>query len=364
MNPAILLPVLASLAAMVLAVAAVPLMRRLAPPFGMLDSPGAHKTHATPTPLLGGCALAIAVLLPLIIILLLPVGKSLRMLDSGHDLITLSRLTRIGILLAGALGMHLIGLVDDRHHLGPWSKLAMQIPLITLVVLLADVRILTLTGPIISVTLSVLWIGILVNAFNFLDNMDGLACGVAAICTAALLAVAALAGQPFETLLLAVLLGALVGYFPFNAPPAKIFMGDAGSLLIGYLLGVGTCLISYAHTGPASLGAGVLMPLVIMAVPLYDMLSVILLRIRLGENPMVGDNRHFSHRLVRRGMSPATAVATICLCAAATALGGVLLAWSTLAGTILIGVQTVLVLLIIALLEWSRPLVPDPKRDG
>ena len=140
-------------------------------------------------------------------------------------------------------------------------------------------------------------------------------------------------------------------------------MGDAGSLLIGYLLGVGSCLISYAHVDPANLWAGVLMPVVIMAVPLYDMLSVVLLRLRMGENPMVGDNRHFSHRLVARGMSPATAVSTICLCAAATALGGVLLAWTTWVGALLIGAQTLLILLVIALLEWSKPLFPTPERD-
>ncbi len=363
MTTAILLPALASLGAAILSAGMVPLVRVVARRTGMVDTPGKHKTHATPTPLLGGVAIMGAILMVMLIALIIPAGQSLAMLDSGDAIIALGQLPRIAILLAGALGMHIIGLIDDRHHLGPWSKLATQLPLIAMVVIFADVRILTLAGPVLSIVLTTLWIGILVNAFNFLDNMDGLACGVAGICAAALLAVAALAGQAFETVLLAVLLGALVGYFPFNAPPAKIFMGDAGSLLIGYLLGVGSCLISYAHTGPTSISAGILMPLVIMAVPLYDMLSVILLRLRMGDNPMVGDNRHFSHRLVRRGMSPATAVATICLCTAATSLGGVLLAWSNHTGVILIGVQTLLILLIIALLEWSRPLFPEPSND-
>jgi len=364
MTFAVLLPTLAGIGAAILSAGMVPLVRVLARRTGMVDTPGKHKTHATPTPLLGGVAIMGAFLITMLVVIFTSSTRWLEILPSGDAILFISPLLRIAILLAGALGMHLIGLIDDRHHLGPWSKLATQLPLIALVVIFADVRILTLTGPVVSIVLTTLWIGVLVNAFNFLDNMDGLACGVAAICAAALLVVSALAGQAFETVLLAILLGALVGYFPFNAPPAKIFMGDAGSLLIGYLLGVGSCLISYAHTGPASLSAGILMPLVIMAVPLYDMLSVILLRLRMGDNPMVGDNRHFSHRLVRRGMSPATAVATICLCTAATCIGGVLLAWSNHTGGILIGVQTILILLIIALLEWSRPLFPEPPSDG
>ncbi|TFG40443.1 MAG: undecaprenyl/decaprenyl-phosphate alpha-N-acetylglucosaminyl 1-phosphate transferase, partial [Syntrophobacterales bacterium] len=191
---------------------------------------------------------------------------------------------------------------------------------------------------------------------------DGLSAGVAAICAAALLGAAASVGQLFVTGWLCVILGALLGFLPYNYPPAKVFMGDAGALVIGFLLATASCLTTYVHPSQ-SLGPltgthylyGVFVPLVVLAVPLYDMVSVVSLRLRDRKSPMVGDRRHFSHRLVRRGMSVRTAVLTIYLCTAATAIGASLLPQVDKVGAVLILSQTLAILLIIALLESAEP---------
>jgi UDP-GlcNAc:undecaprenyl-phosphate GlcNAc-1-phosphate transferase len=181
--------------------------------------------------------------------------------------------------------------------------------------------------------------------------MDGLSAGVAAICAAALLGASASIGQLFVSGWLCVLLGALVGFLPYNFPPARMFMGDAGSLVIGFLLGVVSCLTTYVRPGQTYYLYGTFVPLVMMAVPLYDMVSVITLRLRDRRSPMVGDRRHFSHRLVRRGMSPRTAVLTIYLCTVATAIAASLLPHVDEAGAVLVFAQTGAILLVMALLE-------------
>jgi UDP-GlcNAc:undecaprenyl-phosphate GlcNAc-1-phosphate transferase len=137
-------------------------------------------------------------------------------------------------------------------------------------------------------------------------------------------------------------------------------MGDAGSLLVGFLLGVVSCLTTYAQPDQQYYLYGVFVPLVVMAVPLYDMASVVCLRLRDHKSPMVGDRRHFSHRLMRRGMSVRTAVLTIYLCTGATAVAASLLPRVDTIGAVLIFAQTMAILLIIALLESAEPRTPKP----
>jgi UDP-GlcNAc:undecaprenyl-phosphate GlcNAc-1-phosphate transferase len=188
-----------------------------------------------------------------------------------------------------------------------------------------------------------------------MDNMDGLAAGVAAICAAALLAAAASLGQLFVSAWLCLLLGALLGFLPYNFPPAKVFMGDAGSLVIGYLLGVVSCLTTYVPPGATYYLYGIFVPVVLMAVPLYDAASVILLRLHEGRSPMIGDRHHFSHRLLRRGMKVRAAVGTIYLCTAGTAISASLLPHvADRIGAILVFAQVLIILMTIALLEWGE----------
>lgn len=356
-----------------ISVLATPVSRRFAGRVGYIDLPQHHKAHANPTPLLGGSAIFLAILLPSLLALALATLWA----DTGapsflppafarHLPGVAAKTPQALMILAAAMGMHILGLLDDRKALGPWTKLLVQTLLIAGVVIFANLRILTLLdhltplGALPSIVLSILWLLAITNSFNFLDNMDGLAVGVAAICAATLLAAAASIGQIFVSAWLCLILGALLGYLPYNFPPASTFMGDAGSLVIGFLLAAVSCLTTYVAPGAPGTGAigihyQVLAPLVLMALPLYDTTSVMLIRLRERRNPMVGDRRHFSHRLLARGMSPRGALLTIYLCTGGTAIAAALLPRVDAVGAILILCQTIGILLIVALLESGAP---------
>ena len=359
-----------------LAALATPITQRLARRLGVLDIPSGHKAHGVPVPLLGGCAIFAAMLLPA----MLALAAATVWADQGaapawlpaelevHVPGAAAMAPMAMIILAGALALHVLGLVDDCRDLGPWVKLVAEVAITTAVVLFCRrVRVLTVLGEPLSSILTVVWLVAITNAFNFLDNMDGLSAGVAAICAAALLGTASsLEDQLFVCAGLGVLLGALAGFLPYNFHPARSFMGDAGSLVIGYLLAVLSCLTTYVAPGQTYYLYGIFVPLVLMAVPIYDTVSVILLRIRDRRNPMVGDRRHFSHRLVRRGMSVRKAVLTIYLCTGATAIAASLLPRVDTIGAVLLFAQTVAILLVVALLETGdgKPLTRRPGVKG
>jgi UDP-GlcNAc:undecaprenyl-phosphate GlcNAc-1-phosphate transferase len=351
------------LAAFVISALAGPLMMRLAVKIGMVDRPGAHKAHAAATPLLGGSAIFAALAIPAVgALVILSVLSA-----AGRDVLppelaihlpgAMERLPMaVGLLiLAGVL--HAMGLIDDRRALGPWPKLGLQVAVALVTVIVLDIRAMHFAGRPVSIAVSTLWIVAITNALNFLDNMDGLSAGVAAICAGALLLAASQMGQLFVAGWLALLLGALLGFLPYNFPPARMFMGDAGSLVIGYMLATGSLLTTYTSpTGQTHFLYGVFAPLVLLAVPLYDTASVMFLRLRAGQNPMVGDRRHFSHRLLKRGMTTRRAVLTIWLCTLTTATGALLLVHvAGPRGAVLVFIQTVGVLGIVALLESGRP---------
>ena len=249
--------------------------------------------------------------------------------------------------------MHIVGLIDDHTALGPYSKLIVQLAAAGLLVFSGDYRILTVLGDVPSIILTILWICAITNAFNFLDNMDGLTAGVAAVCTLAFVITAVLIGQWFVAGMLALLMGALVGFLCFNFSPASIFMGDSGSLVVGMVLGCLTVRPTYLPPGKTMEEAwyALLTPLVVLAVPLYDVLVVSIIRLRNGKSPFVGDTNHFSHRLVRRGMSRRTAVLCIWLVTAATSIAAIMLPRANLVGGVMILLQTALILCVVALLE-------------
>ena len=285
----------------------------------------------------------------------------------------IKRLPEAAALLAGLLILHLIGVIDDRRPLGPFSKLAAMLLIAGAIVTYTDTRLLELLdhyplGYAISVALTILWIVVITNAFNFLDNMDGLSGGIAAICAGTLLANALVAQQWFVAGMLAMVVGALLGFLIFNFPwrrtGASVFMGDGGSLVVGFLLAFLSVRITWAgmSTGQdggetAGLGApmwAVLTPLIVLAVPLYDFASVTIIRLSQGRSPFVGDLQHFSHRLVRHGLSKRAAVLVIYGCTAVTGIGAIALPKLDGWQAALVGVQTLLVLMVIALYEWAR----------
>ncbi len=336
--------------------------RRVALQRGFIAAPAQDRYHRAPTPLGGGSAILGAILMPSLLVLATAaiwagrqtgapgwVPQALAVHVEGA---AAKAPAALGIL-AGAIVLHAVGLIDDRRRLGPWLKLAVQVLVAVGVVSVLRIRLLERLGEPLSSLISIAWIVLVTNALNFLDNVDGLAAGVTAICAAALLAAAAAWGQVFVAGWLCLLLGSSLGFLVHNFPPAKIFMGDAGSLVLGYFLAVLSILTTY-YGGGTSGQYAIFTPVVLLAVPLYDTFSVLALRLRERKNPMVGDTRHFSHRLLRRGMGPRKAVLTIYLATAATAVGASLLPRVDEAGAILVFAQTLGIVLIIALLESAE----------
>jgi len=258
------------------------------------------------------------------------------------------------IILLSALVLFLLGLWDDKKHLGPFFKLAVQFAVAITAARFAEVRVeLFIENKIITAALSAVWIVLIINAFNFLDNMDGAAAGIAVIASCILFTAAAINGQVFVGGLAIVFIGTLLGFLVFNFPPAKIFAGDAGSLVTGFLLALLTLRTTYYHEAQSGQWYVVFTPAIVMAVPLYDFISVTALRLKQGKSPFIGDTQHFSHRLKRHGLTDTQTVLTLYLATLCTGLGATFLYQVNLAGAILILIQTIMVLSIIAILETT-----------
>ncbi len=270
-------------------------------------------------------------------------------------------MTLLIAFLGGLLVIHFVGIVDDRKPL-PWQpKLLAMVLVPAAVVWLTQTRVLSLLdshvgGPWLSVLMTAFWFAIVMNAMNFLDNMDGLAGGLGAILSAGLLAIAVLNQQWIIGAGGAVLLGACLGFLPHNFPRARVFMGDGGSLVLGYTLAFLTVRLNYVDSTQGQTQWHLLfVPLVLLAVPLYDFASVVLLRLSQGKSPFVGDLQHFSHRMSRRGLGKTGAVVAIWMLAAITGAGAVVMSRSSPWQAALIAGQTLTVLGLIAYLERGVP---------
>ncbi len=336
------------------------LIRRWSIAHGFVDRPGGHKGHRAPVALGGGVAVTLAVVMPIVVgvwaasELSAPPSPSLPEALTKHLEGIIAKTPAALAISAAACILCIVGLLDDRRPLPAGLRLIIQIVVAGVLVVGFDLRMLSHLPYAASAGLSILWILTLTNSFNFLDNMDGLACGVAAIAAAVFAVAAMLAGQIFVPTLCWLLVGALLGFLPFNFHPARIYVGDAGSTVIGMLLAVFTILTSYVDPNLGPQPFGVVTPLIVMAVPLYDTASVFFLRWRSGVPISTADRRHFSHRLLRRGMSVPRAVLVIWLATLATALPALMLPRieSWLHATIILG-QTILVVGLVALLEGS-----------
>lgn len=345
-------------ASLLLSLGLTPLAMRVARRLDFVDHPAGHKSHEQTRPYGGGSAIFLAGWLPTIVLLvvarLVPAETITELAGAGFEADVGGLRERVAptlIILAGGVVLHLVGLLDDVRPLGAFVKLGIMTAVGLLVSLAGGVRIAEFLGPVASILLTTLWIVVVTNAFNFLDNMDGLSAGVACICTAFVVICGVMAGQVLVPGLACIFLGAMLGFLVFNFPPARVFMGDGGSLLIGYMLAVVTILTSYYESGAGRPPFALAMPLVVLAVPLYDFASVVIIRLFEGRNPLKGDQRHFSHRLVQRGLSRRAAVLTIYLATAATGLGATLLPGAGLREGVTILALTLMVLLIIAILE-------------
>lgn len=304
----------------------MPLWRRWAYASGLVDDPGHRKIHEHPIALAGGLAVLGGLLVPLLVgaafIAAGPHGaiepsEAARSAEAAarNPLGALGygfarRAPQLIAIVLGAVAMTILGWLDDRLELRPASKFAGQV-VIALLVAAAGVRI-TLFVPnlLFSYAITVLWILTVTNAFNFMDNMNGLCAGLGVIGAACFACSAAAQGQYLVALLALSACGALLGFLPYNYPKATIFLGDAGSHLVGFLLGVLAILPHFYSRQNPQVWA-VLTPLLVLAVPLADLAWVVVLRWRAGRPFYIGDTNHLSHRLVRRGWSKPAAVLII-----------------------------------------------------
>lgn len=294
----------------------LPLWRVWCERVGLVDDPGHRKIHSAPTPLAGGLAVLTGLLLPIIsaVIVLKLNGSRI----ASEDLLTYGlnkRALQLAAIVVGAIGMVLLGLLDDRHELKPAMKFAGQF-LIALLVAAAGVRItLFVPSPLFSYAVTILWLLTVINAFNFMDNMNGLCAGLGAIGAGLFAVIAALHGQYLVGLIAFLMCGALLGFLPHNFPNARAFLGDSGSHLVGYLLAVLAILPHFYHEEQPHRLA-VLTPLLVLAVPLIDLAWVVILRTSKGKPFYLGDTNHLSHQLVRSGLSRPVAVMLLWLIAA------------------------------------------------
>lgn len=310
---------------MLLTSVAVRLLRRLAPRIGLVDDPGdgAYKTHTQATPYGGGVAIWLGVVVPAAGLLGWLVVRIPHLWQDlcgpGGPLApfllfplepwspTVAQLFQAVVALVAATALMLLGLIDDRRPLSPAPRFGVQLLAAGLLVLVPEFRLdLPLVPVGVDAVVSVIWITALANAFNFLDNMNGLSAGLAAI-TLGTSAAMALIGQHLPAALLCLsLCGACIGFLRFNFPRASIFMGDAGGLFLGFLGGAVSLLLY--NTAADANSALALLPLAIFVVPLYDLVTVVGLRLRRGLAPWAGDTNHISHRLVAAGLGRTRAV--------------------------------------------------------
>ncbi|MDZ4781055.1 MAG: MraY family glycosyltransferase [Planctomycetia bacterium] len=346
-------------------------VRRKAADWGWLDQPGHRKVHTSPVPLGGGVAIWLGVVGTFAVGQLAlwaarQWGPPQALLEFGgfaaiwelaapHLNGLAQQSWRLWLLLGAGTVLMALGLLDDRKQLDWRIRILVELVVATFIVWHGWRLTLFLDWPAFTFVLSVLWIVGLINSFNFLDNMDGLSGGVAAIAASILAAVLLVAPDPrtnqpqlFIAGFLLVLIGALLGFLLHNRSPARIFMGDAGAYFIGFSIATATIMATFAVRDKPH---AILAPLCVLAVPIYDTLTVIAIRLRAGKSPFEGDKNHFSHRLVDLGMTKPQAVLTIYLTTATCGLGAFLLHQVNAAGAVIVVLLIACVLAIIAILE-------------
>ncbi len=294
-------PYIAFLISLFLSTLFTPLVRKTSTRLGFVDHPKKDRWHSKPTPLMGGIAIFVAVLFSLLYLFngALPAES----LKKGVE-------TKEFTLLAGVIAIFVLGLLDDIYHMKPQIKLLGQI-IITSLVIFGGIKVEIITQPFIAVPLSILWIVGITNAFNLLDNMDGLSSGVAFISSIILSIYAYINADPVITGLALSVAGASLGFFFYNFYPASIFMGDCGSMTLGFTLSCIALMGTWQHA--SNLIITMLVPLMILAVPIFDTVLVTFTRKLYGRPISMGGKDHSSHRLVALGLTEKKAVLVLFL---------------------------------------------------
>lgn len=272
--------------ALAITLAGLPWVRRAALALNLVDAPSQRKAHRTPMPLLGGVGILLGAILAVLVIY------------RGEP-----EPTVLGVLLATTV-VALTGLIDDYRPLPAWAKLAGQLAGF-LILAAFGVRVRLPLPPVVNYGITLLWLLGITNAINFLDNMDGLSAGIAAVIASFILLLALANGQFLVAALSAALLGACLGFLRYNFPPARIFMGDVGSLFLGFLLAAMGIQLRFPDN---SNFVTWMVPVFLFGLPIFDMTLVVVSRLRRGLSPNTAGRDHTSHRLVRLGFSSREAV--------------------------------------------------------
>lgn len=337
--------------ALVLSLVLTPLMRKLALRTGFVDIPVARSMHSEPKPYLGGAAIFLAFAVAAMI------GGGLR--DPKV----------VGILTGGSLIL-LLGIVDDRVRLSPKVKFLGQILAAAVLVYFFDVKIDYIYSPLgdrwvqfgaFAGPLTILWIVALVNVVNLIDGLDGLAAGISSIASLTLLLVSLQQNLGMAIIITAALAGAAIGFLRYNFNPAKIFMGDAGSMFLGYTLAA----VSVHGVLKSALTVGVVVPVLALALPIFDTAFAIIRRVSNGRSIGEADKDHLHHRLLRLGLSHRNTVLVMWAISAWLGLSAVAVTEVSLAQALLIVGMVVLGILFgakkMGLLEVAAP-EPAPER--
>jgi UDP-GlcNAc:undecaprenyl-phosphate GlcNAc-1-phosphate transferase len=275
--------------ALVLAIAATPAARWLAPRAGFIDHPEARRVHKRPVPRLGGAAIYLAVIIAAVIL-----GER-------------SSFNEFGTILIDATGMSFMGLVDDRWGLRWLIKLLAQI-LAALLLYANDIYVGVFGHPVLNLVVTVAWVFYITNAINYLDNMDGLSSGTAAIAAAFFALMCSFSGQYLVGALSVAVLAACLGFLFYNLNPANIFMGDSGSQFLGFTLAAIGIKLRFPDNSDFVTW---MVPVLVLGLPIFDVTMVTFSRLRRRISPATAGLDHTSHRLVAAGMTHREAVLTL-----------------------------------------------------
>ena len=298
--------------ALAISFACTPAVRMLAIKIKAVDVPKDNRRmHKVPIPRMGGLAIFAGFLVS--VLFFVPLGNEFRS------------------ILIGALILVVLGIIDDIVALKPRTKFAGQI-IAALIPALSGVSIHGIVNPfvpgqystlgIFSIPFTVIWIVGITNAVNFIDGLDGLACGVSAIATVTMFIIAVLFGETYIALMMAALAGACLGFLPYNMNPAKIFMGDTGSMFLGYILA--TVSIQGLFKFYAVISFAV--PFILLGLPIFDTGFAIVRRLLKGQSPLQADRGHVHHRLIDLGFDQKQSVAILYTFSALMGLTAVILA--------------------------------------
>ena len=308
------------------------LFKKIALWLKILDKPAERKIHRVAKPLLGGIAIYLAFVLTVFVNMAFvhislknPAFFSLLPDDIiGYFKGTAVVLGKLRVIFIGATLMMVLGLLDDLYNIRFRVKLAGQV-FLALLLVCSGIRIsLFIPNVYLSGFITIIWIVGITNAFNLLDNMDGLSAGVGIIAAIIFFITAIQQGQLFVAAILIAFAGSLSGFLKYNFHPSSIFMGDAGSLFLGYTLASLTVLNTYYSQQSLTLFP-VIMPILILGVPIFDTFSVICLRLKSRQSIFEADKRHFSHRLVSLGMTQRQAVLLVYLVTFCVGINAILL---------------------------------------